>query len=310
MQDAEHARLWALLLVFMNNQAKLSEKRFHLKLTQRSLPLLAAWVGMFRMFILLALSGVARSSESQTANKPLAADAGQNSPAEDRAHSAAASKPSSTDSGTATADAQSLAGRGTADVEATLGKPTGKLLTAQGALWLYAEWRVQFDKQGRVLVGYEDGCMGSCVAKLDPQFVAAVQAADKAAAERAAEDDAARAKAAAPQIEKIRIISNGGQQVDLPSLLAEGKVTIVDFCAEWCGPCRQLGPRLEQLTQNEPDVVLLKIDIENWSTPVVQQFGIRSVPNVRVFDRTGKQRGDATPDFSEVLQQVNQAKKS
>ena len=294
-----------LLLASMNNQTKLSEKRFHLKLTQRSLPLLAAWVGMF---ILLALSGVARSSESQTANKPLAADAGQNSPAEDRAHSAAASKPSSTDSGTATADAQSLAGRGTEDVEATLGKPTGKLLTAQGALWLYAEWRVQFDKQGRVLKVEKDKPVR--LAKLDPQFVAAVQAADKAAAERAAEDDAARAKAAAPQIEKIRIISNGGQQVDLPSLLAEGKVTIVDFCAEWCGPCRQLGPRLEQLTQNEPDVVLLKIDIENWSTPVVQQFGIRSVPNVRVFDRTGKQRGDATSDFSDVLQQVNQAKKS
>src|SRR5438477_6193208 len=294
-----------LLLASMNNQTKLSEKRFHLKLTQRSLPLLAAWVGMFRMFILLALSGVARSSESQTANKPLAADAGQNSPAEDRAHSAAASKPSSTDSGTATADAQSLAGHGTGDVEATLGKPTGKLLTAQGALWLYAEWRVQFDKQGRVLKVEKDKPVR--LAKLDPQFVAAVAAADKAAAERAAEDDAARAKAAAPQIEKIRIISNGGQQVDLPSLLAEGKVTIVDFCAEWCGPCRQLGPRLEQLTQNEPDVVLLKIDIENWSTPVVQQFGIRSVPNVRVFDRTGKQHGDATSDFSDVLQQVNQA---
>ena len=291
----------------MNNQAKLSEKRFHLKLTQRSMgsTLLAAWVGMF---ILLALSGVAGSSESQTVNKPLAADAGQNSPAEDRAHSAAASKPSSTDSQTASADAQSLAGRGTEDVEATLGKPTGKLQTAQGALWLYAEWRVQFDKQGRVLKVEKDKPVR--LAKLDPQFVAAVEAADKAAAERAADDDAARAKAAAPQIEKTRIISNGGQQVDLPSLLAEGKVTIVDFYAEWCGPCRRLGPRLEQLTQDEPDVVLLKIDIENWSTPVVQQFGIRSVPNVRVFDRTGKQRGDATSEFSDVLQQVNQAKKS
>jgi len=291
----------------MNNQAKLSEKRFHLKLTQRSVgsPLLAAWVGMF---ILFALSGVARSSESQTVNKPLAADAGQNSPAEDRAHSATASKPSSVGSETATADAQSLAGRGTEDVEATLGKPTGKLQTAQGALWLYAEWRVQFDKQGRVLKVEKDKPVR--LAKLDPQFVAAVEATDKAAAERAAEEDAARAKAAAPQIEKIRIISNGGQQVDLSSLLAEGKVTIVDFYAEWCGPCRRLGPRLEQLTQNEPDVVLLKIDIENWSTPLVQQFGIRSVPNVRVFDRTGKQRGDATSDFSDVLQQVNQAKKS
>jgi len=307
MQDVEHARLRAnpLLLAFMNNQAKLSEKRFHLKLTQRSLPLPPAWVGMF---ILLAISGVARSSESQTVNKPLAADAGQNSPAEDRPHSAAASTPSSTDSQTTTAHAQSLAGRAAEDVEATLGKPTGKLQTAQGALWLYAEWRVQFDKQGRVLKVEKDKPVR--LAKLDPQFVATVEAADKAAAERAAEADAARAKAGAPQIEKISILSNGGQQVDLPSLLAEGKVTIVDFYAEWCGPCQRLSPHLEQLAKDEPDVVLLKIDIVNWSTPVVQPFGIRSVPNVRVFDRTGKQRGDATSDFSDVLQHVIQAKKS
>jgi len=291
----------------MNNKAKLSEKRFHLKLTQRfaGSPLLVAWAAMV---ILLALSGIAGSSESPTANKSLAANAGQNPSAEDRPHSAAGSKPTSTDAETAKADAQSLAGRGAEEVEATLGKPTGKLQTAQGALWLYAEWRVQFDKKGRVLKVEKDQPVR--LARLDPQFVAAAEAADKAAAERAADDDAARAKAGAPQIEKIRIISNGGQEVDLPSLLAEGKVTIVDFYAEWCGPCRQLGPHLEQLAKEEPDVVLLKIDIVNWSTPVVQQFGIRSVPNVRVFDRTGKQRCDATSDFSDVLQHVNQAKKS
>ncbi|MGH7488436.1 MAG: hypothetical protein ACREMY_22985, partial [bacterium] len=69
------------------------------------------------------------------------------------------------------------------------------------------------------------------LAKLDPQFVAAAEASDKAAIARAAADDAARIKANAPKIEKIRIVSNGGQQVDLSPLLVNGQVTVVDFYA-------------------------------------------------------------------------------
>ena len=98
--------------------------------------------------------------------------------------------------------------------------------------------------------------------------------------------------------------------MDLPALMAPGKITIVDFYAEWCGPCRRISPQLEQLTKDDPDVVLLKIDIVNWETPVTRQFGIASVPNVRVFGRTGSQLGDATSDVSLVTKRVEQAKGS
>jgi thioredoxin 1 len=200
-----------------------------------------------------------------------------------------------------------LAGRDTAEVAAILGSPTCKLQTTKGAVWLYPEWRIQFDPGGRVLTVEKNARVQA--GKLDSQYYARDAAIAKGRSARAAADDAARIRANAPA-EKVRVISNGGQPVDLPSLLAEGKVTIVDFFAEWCGPCRQISPHLERLAKDDPDVVLVKIDIANWNTPVTQQFGIRSVPSMRVFNRARRQVGDATHDLNLLMQHVQQAKRS
>src|SRR5207244_2850290 len=172
-------------------------------------------------------------------------------------------------------------------------------------LWLYAEWRVQFDQKGQLLKAEKDQPVR--LAKLDSRFAADAEAIAKAEAARAVANDAARAHLASLQVAKIGIVSNGGQEVDLPSLLAGGKITIVDFYAEWCGPCRHMSPQLEQLAKQNPDVVLLKIDIVNWNTPVTRQFGIRSIPDVRVFDRTKTQVGDATHDANLVVKLLKQA---
>ena len=63
--------------------------------------------------------------------------------------------------------------------------------------------------------------------------------------------------------------------------------TIVDFYANWCGPCRQLAPSLEQMRISDPEVALRKIDIANWKTLVVQQFNIESIPQVNVYNGSG-----------------------
>ena len=108
---------------------------------------------------------------------------------------------------------------------------------------------------------------------------------------------------------KVIIISNKGAEVDLSSVLEPGKVTVVDFFAEWCGPCKAIGPKLIDLAASDHDVVLRKIDIDKWDTPVCKQYNINSVPNIRVFDRHGKQVGESTPSMDEVLKLVSQAKK-
>jgi thiol-disulfide isomerase/thioredoxin len=108
----------------------------------------------------------------------------------------------------------------------------------------------------------------------------------------------------------IEVISHGAQ-VDINQHLALGNVTVVDFYADWCGPCRQLSPSLEQMATTDPEIALRKIDIVNWRTAVVQQFNIHSIPQVNVYDRAGRLVGTVVgTDIGEVKRYVAQAKAS
>lgn len=66
-------------------------------------------------------------------------------------------------------------------------------------------------------------------------------------------------------------------------LQSEGNKLLVDFWAKWCGPCKTLIPRLEQMEKDYPDVKFIKVDVdENMDTSL--DLGIRSIPTVMIFD--------------------------
>ena len=71
---------------------------------------------------------------------------------------------------------------------------------------------------------------------------------------------------------------------------------MVDFWADWCMPCRQLGPVLEKLAE-EPDgqFILAKLNTEH-NRRTAAQFGIQSIPNVKMF-----RNGQMVDEFTGVL---------
>jgi thioredoxin 1 len=114
--------------------------------------------------------------------------------------------------------------------------------------------------------------------------------------------------AAARRGEPVKVISHGAQ-VDINQNLVLGNVTVIDFYADWCGPCREFSPGLDQLARDDADIALRKIDIVNWKTAVVQQFDIHSIPQVNVYDRNGRLVGTVLGgDLEKVKSYVAQAK--
>ncbi len=108
--------------------------------------------------------------------------------------------------------------------------------------------------------------------------------------------------------QKIIIINKGGAQITVDQVLVPGKITVVDFYADWCKPCRELSPFLEKMAKVDPDVYLRKVNIVKWGTPITKQFAINSVPDVRVFDRYGRIVGRPSYNLNEIASFVKRSK--
>ena len=66
-------------------------------------------------------------------------------------------------------------------------------------------------------------------------------------------------------------------------VLKSSKPIVVDFWAEWCGPCKQIGPTLEEISDEmSSDVIIAKHNIDNEpNTPT--KYGIRGIPTMLLF---------------------------
>ena len=69
--------------------------------------------------------------------------------------------------------------------------------------------------------------------------------------------------------------------------LSQGKLMMVDFWADWCGPCRMLGPVIEQLAGQYPDVVVGKVNVDDEQELAIR-YGVMSIPTV-IFFKDGQE---------------------
>jgi thiol-disulfide isomerase/thioredoxin len=95
-------------------------------------------------------------------------------------------------------------------------------------------------------------------------------------------------------LETLDIVSYPGRtRVDIPKIVVPGKITVVDFYGEWCGPCRVLEARLQHLMAGDkPNLALRRVDIGKWDNAaakqVTREFKGAALPYIRVYDARGR----------------------
>jgi thioredoxin 1 len=65
-------------------------------------------------------------------------------------------------------------------------------------------------------------------------------------------------------------------------IITGNDTVLVDFWAEWCGPCRVFAPTFEAASEEHGDIVFAKVNTEDQQE-LAQSFGIRSIPTLMVF---------------------------
>lgn len=73
------------------------------------------------------------------------------------------------------------------------------------------------------------------------------------------------------------------KEEEFNEIITKGKV-VVDFYANWCGPCKMLSPIIEELSNEKENVEFIKVDIDEIET-LPRKYNIMSIPTILVFEK-------------------------
>ena len=134
------------------------------------------------------------------------------------------------------------------------------------------------------LLGLEDGILSVGVADGVPRHVAAVVVTDLTArstnTEAPSKPPPPRPKPAPASASDSRPQARGSIQPE------HGKITIVDFYADWCGPCRRMSPILEKIAGENSSVVVQKVNVDKHPD-LAKEYKATAIPRIIIYDKQG-----------------------
>lgn len=67
-------------------------------------------------------------------------------------------------------------------------------------------------------------------------------------------------------------------------VLSADRPVIVDFFAEWCGPCKMLAPIIEDIAENEQGMLVFKVNVDE-APELADKYGVSSIPTLIAFEK-------------------------